>query len=410
MMNMGGCKRNLSLKKKAPIFRNGSTPLHDAVFQGDIAAIKKHKKLIFEKNDLGQTALHAAMILRCRQTQIFQVLMYIVKKRCSYIERMRFINIPDKKGLTALTLAISQGYVEIAEELIDEATDFAIIDKDNHTALHKILLTPKITADKKRKLVQKLLADITNAKKYEEIYGPAYNAIRYRFLNQLGNRKNSRIKDTALHIAIRKGYADIVKQLLEAGALYNINEIMEFITYNKNFTISHYFLSNRIIAWEHLISPNLWTKRKTEICCFCEDHGHAIDKLLSCLHATLDVIDMSGHNLLHKSVIGGNHTLLQHIIQFDTGENKLFEALVQKNKPYYDLNGYLCNRQESPLDLLCNDRFVYKNRALIKVLLETKNIKTKQTVLEQAVKAKRTDIVTKIEKIKAVYCSKNKNE
>ena len=158
--------RNYSKKKDY-----GDTLLHKAVYHGNLKEIEKYSDLILQKNNVDRTALHGAVFLKYGYDRVFQKLMSIINKEEYSAEKINFINAIDKKGATALHIAISKGRLEIAKDLIDAGADVTVADSDYQTALHKALLTTKIEKDKKRELrelVKKLLKDIKNEDKYNQ--------------------------------------------------------------------------------------------------------------------------------------------------------------------------------------------------------------------------------------------------
>jgi len=190
--------------------------LHKAVLQGNMTLIEKHSNLISTKNARGQTALHLVMLLKRNLPKVFDVLMGIMKEKCSYAEKAKLVNTLDNRGLTVLHIAISKGYGEIVKSLIDVGADITVLDSDGKTVLHRVLWSTTIKEKEKRELINRMLKDISNKDKYEKLY-KNYSLRKKLFLNKLGNHGigNSR---TAISLAISKGYGEIVKSLIDAGS------------------------------------------------------------------------------------------------------------------------------------------------------------------------------------------------
>jgi len=182
----------------------GNSPLHEAVLRGDCQSIKRNANLILKKNKENQTALHSALFLKFGAEKVVRQLVDILKKGYPR-EIIKFINSKDNRGLTVLHLAISKGSVEIAKSLIDLGADVTLVDKDEQTILHKILLAPKLEKNEKRVLIDKVLEAVKDESKYG------------RFLNKLGKHASGNLV-TAFHIAASQGYVEIAESLIRAGA------------------------------------------------------------------------------------------------------------------------------------------------------------------------------------------------
>lgn len=314
------------------------------------------------------------------------------EKRYSKQEKLAFLNrrshiLSVKMNLldstTVLNVAISKGDYNLVKKLIAEGADITNYSKSSdRSALHRVLYI------KNRGVRNKIFRKIIN-----ELKDQKYKDKRADFLNArspiYSMTSQKALVETPLHIAIKKGYLDIIKLLIEEGARYPVDELVHLSLKKRDFRIIRYFLLKGIIDWDHLLDKFVFP----------------IKNLLCRLQASLNIKDSSGHNIFHRYIFGCDHALIAKVIRFNTGKNNIFEALLQKNDSYYDKNGFLCDRKDSPLDLLLNERFKVKNRAVMKALLETKNEKTNKTLLEQAKIDKRADIVEKIIEIKRKYDS-----
>jgi len=300
---------------------------------------------------------------------------------------------------TALNLAITQGYFDIAQKLIDMGVDVTIPGTGNVSSLHNALYRQKEYC---KRLVENILSGLKKSGKYTEDQVKG-------FLNMQGTLPGRYIKgldkDSALGVAITKGYTDVVKMLLQAGADITI-------TGNKKHlpSISKAIVSAQVEVFEYFVmhylkeglDPNIpdlikgrtpltWITRMIKGAAVKrgEEHRARIEirdaermmRLLLCdLSAHLDIRDKKGLNVLHWIILKENVDLLKVIVSCAGSDNKLLEALIQPSKKSY-LKKAFYPKGRTPLDMLSMSN---KKNALKKVLLGTVHEKTGRTLLQQA--------------------------
>jgi ankyrin repeat protein len=159
-----------------------------------------------EVNERGETALHWA-VWRGRSVETITIL----------VDHGAAIDAKRKDGRTAYALAAQSGQTEIATLLAERGadTELSTLDrflKEAVTAspeeLHRLLLSaPKLGVSKE---VERLLPDFVSR----------HRTAAVRVLLSAGSPVNARgeLGATALHWACWKGYADLVKLLLDHGA------------------------------------------------------------------------------------------------------------------------------------------------------------------------------------------------
>ncbi|XP_076445095.1 uncharacterized protein LOC143283004 [Babylonia areolata] len=160
-------------------------PLHLTAMSGDISTARllvDYSARIDMVNDDQATALHKAASLN--HTEVVELLL----GRKANIERR------DKDNYTPLLLAARNGHVETVGSLLKNKADGTAVDKNDRTVVY-------LAAAKNRlEVLKKLLSDTQ--------------------LKTLINTRD-RYGNSPLHIAVRRGHLDIVKELLKRGAAIN---------------------------------------------------------------------------------------------------------------------------------------------------------------------------------------------
>ncbi len=168
---------------------NGSTPLHWAVYNGDLDLVQeilKNKYLVHVKNKWGQTPLHNAAYSGC--PNVTALLLANGAK----------VNANNKRGDIPLHIATNRA---VTEALIEAGSDVGATDNYGNTPLHKITRwgPARINID----IVDSLIKHITT--------------LDQKTLEKVLNTKNN-VGDTPLCWARYYGHSTIATALQEAGA------------------------------------------------------------------------------------------------------------------------------------------------------------------------------------------------
>lgn len=136
------------------------------------------------------------------------------------------INTQDVKNRTALHIALTEGYIDIAKLLINLGADVNIKTNRNVTALH---LVSKIDneSDKIAKMLIENKAEVNsldfegNTPLHEACMSGKSNIVNLLIKNGAEINIKGKYGFTPLHEASNEGYFDIVKLLIENGAYLN---------------------------------------------------------------------------------------------------------------------------------------------------------------------------------------------
>uniref|UniRef100_A0A671KZZ3 Protein phosphatase 1 regulatory subunit n=1 Tax=Sinocyclocheilus anshuiensis TaxID=1608454 RepID=A0A671KZZ3_9TELE len=154
----------------------------------------------------GLTALHQA----CIDDNVDMVTFLVEHGAC--------INQPDNEGWIPLHAAASCGYLDIAEYLISQGANVGVVNSEGETPLDIA------EEEAMEELLQnETCVDIEAARKEEERI-MLRDARQWLNSGQINDVRHTKSGGTALHVAAAKGYAEVLKLLIQAGYDVNIKD------------------------------------------------------------------------------------------------------------------------------------------------------------------------------------------
>ncbi|MFC1842183.1 ankyrin repeat domain-containing protein [Candidatus Dependentiae bacterium] len=358
-------------------------------------------------DDSGLMSLHRALLFNLKKNKEksekdLELLVDKILKKLNKKKRVEVINafvvITARKGKsrsTALNIAISKGYFGVANMLVAAGADVTKYDEsDGMMSLHFALLSNlKKSKEKSEKdlksLIDKILKKLNKKKCLEVI-----NAL-------VSTSRSSKNKDTALNIAISKGYFDIAKMLIDVGADVTKHDDYGRMSLHKAIVCGNVKVFYYLVNYYHKksLNPNaqdklkkrtflLWLARmvkgsakkkynKDAVRLKIEDAKGMIKVLLEKLGALLTIRDCDGFNMLHWLVMKNRFALLETVLRSSSAKNKILEAFMQPSKKSFNdkLSNTFYSEGQTPIDMIQTSQI---NKDFIQLL---KKIKSKTAVI-----------------------------
>ncbi|KAM9311186.1 protein phosphatase 1 regulatory subunit 12A [Gastrophryne carolinensis] len=154
----------------------------------------------------GLTALHQACI-----DDNIDMVKFLVENGAS-------INQPDNEGWIPLHAASSCGYLDIAEYLISQGANVGAVNSEGDTPLD--IAEEEPMEELLQNEINRQGIDVEAARKEEERI-MLRDARQWLNSGQINDSRHPKSGGTALHVAAAKGYAEVLKLLIQAG--YDIN-------------------------------------------------------------------------------------------------------------------------------------------------------------------------------------------
>ncbi|XP_046878443.1 protein phosphatase 1 regulatory subunit 12A isoform X1 [Hypomesus transpacificus] len=157
----------------------------------------------------GLTALHQACI-----DDNVDMVTFLVEHGAS-------INQPDNEGWIPLHAAASCGYMDIAEYLISQGASVGVVNSEGETPLD--IAEEEAMEELLQNEINRQGVDIEAARKEEERI-MLRDARQWLNSGQISDVRHAKSGGTALHVAAAKGYAEVLKLLIQAGYDVNIKD------------------------------------------------------------------------------------------------------------------------------------------------------------------------------------------
>ncbi|XP_016349237.1 protein phosphatase 1 regulatory subunit 12A [Sinocyclocheilus anshuiensis] len=157
----------------------------------------------------GLTALHQA----CIDDNVDMVTFLVEHGAC--------INQPDNEGWIPLHAAASCGYLDIAEYLISQGANVGVVNSEGETPLD--IAEEEAMEELLQNEINRQGVDIEAARKEEERI-MLRDARQWLNSGQINDVRHTKSGGTALHVAAAKGYAEVLKLLIQAGYDVNIKD------------------------------------------------------------------------------------------------------------------------------------------------------------------------------------------
>ncbi|KAM9468330.1 protein phosphatase 1 regulatory subunit 12A isoform 6-T6 [Clarias gariepinus] len=157
----------------------------------------------------GLTALHQA----CIDDNVDMVTFLVEHGAC--------INQPDNEGWIPLHAAASCGYMDIAEYLISQGANVGVVNSEGETPLD--IAEEEAMEELLKNEINRQGVDIEAARKEEERI-MLRDARQWLNSGQINDVRHAKSGGTALHVAAAKGYAEVLKLLIQAGYDVNIKD------------------------------------------------------------------------------------------------------------------------------------------------------------------------------------------
>ncbi|XP_062338896.1 protein phosphatase 1 regulatory subunit 12A isoform X4 [Osmerus eperlanus] len=157
----------------------------------------------------GLTALHQACI-----DDNVDMVTFLVEHGAS-------INQPDNEGWIPLHAAASCGYMDIAEYLISQGASVGVVNSEGETPLD--IAEEEAMEELLQNEINRQGVDIEAARKEEERV-MLRDARQWVNSGQISDVRHAKSGGTALHVAAAKGYAEVLKLLIQAGYDVNIKD------------------------------------------------------------------------------------------------------------------------------------------------------------------------------------------
>uniref|UniRef100_A0A6Q2YZ02 Protein phosphatase 1 regulatory subunit n=1 Tax=Esox lucius TaxID=8010 RepID=A0A6Q2YZ02_ESOLU len=150
------------------------------------------------------------------------------------VEHGAAINQPDNEGWIPLHAAASCGYMDIAEYLIGQGANVGVVNSEGETPLD--IAEEEAMEELLQNEINRQGVDIEAARKEEEriMLRDARQWLNSGTINDVRHAKSG---GTALHVAAAKGYAEVLKLLIQAG--YDVN-IKDFDGWTPLHAASHW--------------------------------------------------------------------------------------------------------------------------------------------------------------------------
>ncbi|XP_066580778.1 protein phosphatase 1 regulatory subunit 12A [Amia ocellicauda] len=137
------------------------------------------------------------------------------------VEHGANINQPDNEGWIPLHAAASCGYLDIAEYLISQGANVGVVNSEGETPLD--IAEEEAMEELLQNEVNRQGVDIEAARKEEERI-MLRDARQWLNSGQINDVRHAKSGGTALHVAAAKGYAEVLKLLIQAGYDVNIKD------------------------------------------------------------------------------------------------------------------------------------------------------------------------------------------
>ncbi|XP_045928013.1 protein phosphatase 1 regulatory subunit 12A isoform X5 [Micropterus dolomieu] len=157
----------------------------------------------------GLTALHQACI-----DDNVDMVTFLVEHGAS-------INQPDNEGWIPLHAAASCGYLDIAEYLISQGANVGVVNSEGETPLD--IAEEEAMEELLQNEINRQGVDIEAARKEEERV-MLRDARQWLNSGQIQDVRHAKSGGTSLHVAAAKGYAEVLKLLIQAGYDVNIKD------------------------------------------------------------------------------------------------------------------------------------------------------------------------------------------
>ncbi|XP_048863281.1 protein phosphatase 1 regulatory subunit 12A-like isoform X8 [Brienomyrus brachyistius] len=157
----------------------------------------------------GLTALHQA----CIDDNVDMVTFLVEHGAC--------VNQPDNEGWIPLHAAASCGYMDIAEYLISQGASVGVVNSEGETPLD--IAEEEAMEELLQNEINRQGVDIEAARKEEERV-MLRDARQWLNSGQIADVRHTKSGGTAMHVAAAKGYAEVLKLLIQAGYDVNIKD------------------------------------------------------------------------------------------------------------------------------------------------------------------------------------------
>ncbi|XP_023666710.1 protein phosphatase 1 regulatory subunit 12A isoform X9 [Paramormyrops kingsleyae] len=157
----------------------------------------------------GLTALHQA----CIDDNVDMVTFLVEHGAC--------VNQPDNEGWIPLHAAASCGYMDIAEYLISQGANVGVVNSEGETPLD--IAEEEAMEELLQNEINRQGVDIEAARKEEERV-MLRDARQWLNSGQIADVRHTKSGGTAMHVAAAKGYAEVLKLLIQAGYDVNIKD------------------------------------------------------------------------------------------------------------------------------------------------------------------------------------------
>ncbi|KAM4614664.1 protein phosphatase 1 regulatory subunit 12A [Polymixia lowei] len=137
------------------------------------------------------------------------------------VEHGAGINQPDNEGWIPLHAAASCGYMDIAEYLISQGASVGVVNSEGETPLD--IAEEEAMEELLQNEINRQGVDIEAARKEEERI-MLRDARQWLNSGQIQDVRHAKSGGTALHVAAAKGYAEVLKLLIQAGYDVNIKD------------------------------------------------------------------------------------------------------------------------------------------------------------------------------------------
>ncbi|XP_035281683.1 protein phosphatase 1 regulatory subunit 12A isoform X10 [Anguilla anguilla] len=137
------------------------------------------------------------------------------------VEHGAGVNQPDNEGWIPLHAAASCGYMDIAQYLIGQGAHVGVVNSEGETPLD--IAEEEAMEELLQNEINRQGVDIEAARKEEERI-MLRDARQWLNSGQINDVRHAKSGGTALHVAAAKGYAEVLKLLIQAGYDVNIKD------------------------------------------------------------------------------------------------------------------------------------------------------------------------------------------